>query len=450
MQQELLSVGRVYSVSDFAGRLERLFDRQPAFRNISIQGEISNYKPQPSGAVYFKLKDEGALLECFAFPSKAKLFGDLQDGRAVIATGDVAVYKKKSLYQLIVNSIKLTGIGELYLEQQRLKEKFEREGLFAVERKRRLPRVAFVIALVSKANAQGEIDFRTVLAKGAPQITVLSVDTPVQGTAAGPEIAEALDRANRLPVDLIALVRGGGSFEELFVFSSEAVVRAIARSRVPVLTGVGHHTDTMLCDLVADQVAGTPSAAAALFASAREHTIADLKGDVRKLRADYGRIMLAKTQATDVLLQKINRWLTVKIAHERNRLGALHKRLNAHAPYRELGKRRERLATIRTRLGSAAQGRVRRCGREVERIQPALAAAAQRKPTNLSHRLRVLRANLAGKDPEGILKVGYAIIRQSGRIVRTAEAVAVGSQIDAKLAHGSLRARVEQSNHDER
>lgn len=449
MQQELLRDGRVYSVSEFSTRLERWFGRQSAFRNISIQGEISNYKPQGSGAVYFKLKDEGALIECFAFANKAKLFADLQDGRAVVATGDVAVYKKKSLYQLIVNSLRLTGVGELYLEQQRLKEKFEREGLFAPERKRPLPRVPFVIALVSKTNAQGEIDFRTVLAKGAPHITVLPVDTPVQGTAAGPEIAEALDRANRLPVDVIALVRGGGSFEELFVFSSEPVVRAIARSRVPVLTGVGHHTDTMLCDLIADQVAGTPSAAAALFTSAREQTIHALKSDVSDLGAGYERIILAKTQAADLLGQKLRRAATGKIVGERNRLGVMVNRLGAHAPYRELGKRRERLASIGTRLGAAAHGRIRQCAVQLERVRPALRHSAARRTTNLAHRLRILCANLAGKDPEGILKVGYAIIRHSGRIVRTADAGLVGSSIDAQLAHGRLRARVEASSSDD-
>lgn len=445
MQQELLSDGPVLSVSEFSLRLERWFNRQSAFRNISIQGEISNYKPQANGAVYFKLKDEGALLECFAFASKAKLFGNLQDGRAVVATGDVAVYKKKSLYQLVVNSLRLTGIGELFLEQQRLKEKFEREGLFAPDRKRSLPRVPFVIALVSKNNGQGEIDFRTVLAKGAPHITVLSVDTPVQGTAAGPEIAEALDRANRLPVDVIALVRGGGSFEELFVFSSEPVVRAIARSRVPVLTGIGHHTDTMLCDLIADRVAGTPTAAAALFVSARDQAIHALKHNDGELASGYERIVLAKTQAADLLRQKLTRLTTAKIVRERNRLGAVVTRLNLHAPYRELAKRRERLATIATRLGVGGHGRVRHCALKLERVRPALVHAAHGKTTNLAHRLRILNANLAGKDPEGILKVGYAIIRQSGRIVRRADAVPAGSSVDAQLAHGRLRARVEHS-----
>ncbi len=446
MQQEFLTLGPVFSVSEFSTRLERWFGRQSAFRNISIQGEISNYKPQPSGAVYFKLKDEGALLECFAFSNKAKSFPSLDDGRAIIATGDVAVYKKKSLYQLLVHSVKLTGVGELYLEQQRLKEQFEREGLFAPERKRRLPPVPFVIAVVSKTNAQGEIDFRTVLAKGAPHITVLSVDTPVQGTAAGPEIAEALDKANRLPVDVIALVRGGGSFEELFVFSSEPVVRAIARSRVPVLTGVGHHTDTMLCDFIADYVAGTPSAAAAVFETARQQAIHALKRDVQRLRSGYERTVLARTQANDLLRQKLGRVMAGKIGRERNRLLAIGKRLNTHAPYRELGKRRERLASVTTRLGVAAHGRVRGCGFELQRLAPGVRHGMQRKTTALAHRLRVAGANLAGKDPQGILKSGYAIIRHRGRIVRMADAVPLGSTIDAQLAHGSLRARVEQSD----
>ncbi len=446
MQQELLTVNRVFSVSEFSARLERWFNKQPAFRNISIQGEISNHKPQPNGAVYFKLKDEGALLECFAFANKAKLFPDLHDGRAIIATGDVAVYKKKSLYQLVVNAIKLTGIGELYLEQQKLKEKFEREGLFELKRKRPLPRVPFAIALVSKTNAQGEIDFRTVLAKDAPHITVLSVDTPVQGTAAGPEIAEALDKANRLPVELIALVRGGGSFEELFVFSSEAVVRAIARSRVPVLTGVGHHTDTMLCDLIADEVASTPSAAAALFGTARQETIHTLKRARRDVRGAYERITLAKTQAFDILRQKLVSDVTLNVQRRRNTLAAVGKRLNAHAPYRELAQRRERLAMLRTRLRSAVHTRARRCAVELERVRPALRLSTQRETTTLAHRLRILRTNLAGKDPAAILKIGYAIVRESGRIVRSAETVAVGSRIDAQLAHGSLRARVEGSD----
>ncbi|MDQ6827124.1 MAG: exodeoxyribonuclease VII large subunit [Candidatus Eremiobacteraeota bacterium] len=446
MQQELPTVIHVFSVTEFSSRLERWFNKQPTFRNINIQGEISNYKRQPNGALYFKLKDEGALLECFAFANKANLFPEAHDGSAIIATGDVAVYKKKSLYQLIVSSIKLTGIGELYLEQQELKGKFEREGLFALERKRHLPLVPFAIAVVSKMNAQGEVDFRRVLAKGAPHISVLAVDTPVQGTAAGPEIAEALDRANRLPVDLIALVRGGGSFEELFVFSSEPVVRAIARSRLPVLTGVGHHTDTMLCDLIADQVAGTPSAAAAIFATARQQIIHTLLSDLRELSRTHERIMLAKTQMADMVRQRLTRKMTSNLAQEGRRLANLFRRLNAHAPYPELSKRRERLAMVRTKLHARAHSRVANCSTELGRIGPAMRHGIERKATNVAHRLRLLRSTLAGKDPQEILKAGYAIIRESGRIVRAADTVMLGNVIDAQLANGSLRARVEGSD----
>jgi exodeoxyribonuclease VII large subunit len=209
----------VISVGEFAARLREVFRRVRAFEHIGITGEISQWNPRPNG-VYFTIKDAAAVLECFAYDNRAKRFPPVSLGTAVVAFGSVRVVERRSRYELVVDELQLTGIGELYAQYEALKERFRAEGLFAAERKRRIPRFPRVVALVS-AKSKGEEDFQTVIRERAPNVEVRFVETRVQGLGADVEIAQSLDRASRLPADVIVLARGGGSYEDLFEFNRE-------------------------------------------------------------------------------------------------------------------------------------------------------------------------------------------------------------------------------------
>ena len=256
---------QVFSVGEFSKRLQRVFRRVAAFGYLGISGEVSEWMPRQNG-VYFTLKDADAVLQCFAYHNRAIKFPDLALGSAIVAFGSMRVAQWRSRYELLVDSVQLTGIGELYRQYQALKDRFRELGFFEPERKLPIPAFPRIVALVS-ARGKGAEDFLATLQDRAPQVRVRFVETRVQGVGADVEIAEKLDQAAALGADVIVLARGGGSYEDLFSFNREPVVRAIERSRTPVITGIGHTADRHLADDVADFVCETPSNAAQFIAS---------------------------------------------------------------------------------------------------------------------------------------------------------------------------------------
>jgi hypothetical protein len=228
---------RVVGVSRLANYIDTLLSRDKNLAQpFGVRGEISNYKLQNNGNVYFDLKDDRALLNCYAFAEPAAAFPPLADGALVIAYGSIGIFPKRSIYQLKVFEIVAEGgSGVLHQRYEALKKRLEAEGLFAEGRRRPLPRYPFRIALVTSPTADGARDFVTQAKARAPQVDVRRVETPVQGENAAGEIARAIGRAAAMrDVDIIVLARGGGSFEDLFAFSDERVVRALAASPMPI------------------------------------------------------------------------------------------------------------------------------------------------------------------------------------------------------------------------
>ncbi len=251
-----------YTVGEFSRRMQDVFRRVPQFKYLSVSGEISEVHPRNNGT-YFTLKDAGGVLQCFAYPNRAAQFGPLPVGSAVIAFGTVRVASWRSRYELLVTMLQRTGIGELHRQYEALKERFRALGFFERARKREIPSFPVFVALIS-ARGKGAEDFQETLRLRAPQVRVEFFETRVQGLAADADIAEAIDRAAASGADAIVLARGGGSYEDLFTFNCEPVVRAIVRSPVVVITGIGHTADHHLADDVADYECETPSNAAQL------------------------------------------------------------------------------------------------------------------------------------------------------------------------------------------
>ncbi|HEX6480693.1 MAG TPA: exodeoxyribonuclease VII large subunit [Ktedonobacteraceae bacterium] len=260
-----LDAPSVLSVSQLSRYLKELLETNDILQDIWVQGEISGCRVYPSGHCYFTLKDAGAQLPCvfFKYARMRSSAPELRDGMAVAANGHISLYERDGKLQLYVDSIEPLGDGVLFLRFEQLKAHLAAEGLFDVERKRPLPAFPSVIGIVTSPQAAALRDMLRVLRARNPLVQVIFSPTLVQGAEAPAAIADALDLLNEYgDVDVIIVGRGGGSIEELWAFNEEVVARAIARSRIPVISGVGHETDFTIADFVADHRASTPTAAA--------------------------------------------------------------------------------------------------------------------------------------------------------------------------------------------
>ncbi len=452
-------------------RLARYLDKKFAddrhLRYVGVQGEVSNLKPQPNGNLYFSLKDKEAVLNCVAFGERAASFPAFENGADVIAYGEVKIYARASSnYQLVATRLELTGVGALHAKYEELSAKLQREGLFAAERKKPLPRFPFRVALVGSPTGDGTKDFVTQAAQRAPHVAWRLFETPVNGVGAVPDIVHAIRAADASGADLLVVVRGGGSYEDLFGFSDERVVRAIAACKTPTVAAIGHERDQPLIELVADVRAATPSTAAQTVlpkredllravterASAARRAFANRLGrarssldriETRSPLADPARLLGARRQTVDALRDAVTIGTERRIARSRTALVPYERRLIGSSPHALLERRRARVAQLGEALerfgGDLIAKRQARLAPLIARFGPAFVRVVARDRA----RLATLRARFDGNDPEALLKRGYAIVTSGGRLVRDAADAPPGTAIEAKLARGTLRARVE-------
>ena len=256
----------VYSVSEINNFIKHILEQEPELRNLQVVGEISNFKRYPSGHCYFTLKDAGAVLKCVMFRSKAvSLRFQPQNGDTVVAVGRLAVYERDGVYQLYTDLLLQQGVGDLMQAYEKLKQKLERAGLFAPERKQQLPLHPRTVGIITSPAGAAVRDIITVSRRRNQGIKLLLYPVKVQGEGAAAEIAAAIEFFNRKKLaDVLIVGRGGGSVEDLWSFNEEVTVRAVATSKIPVVSAVGHETDYTICDFVSDLRAPTPSAAAEL------------------------------------------------------------------------------------------------------------------------------------------------------------------------------------------
>jgi exodeoxyribonuclease VII large subunit len=261
-----MDTASIFSVTQISRYLKELMDTDEILQDVWIRGEISGCRTYPSGHCYFTLKDAEAQLPCVFF-KKARLRSstpELRDGMAIAANGRISLYERDGKMQLYVENVELIGDGALFLRFEQLKERLAAEGLFDESRKRPLPSIPSIVGIVTSPEAAALRDMLRVLRTRFPLAHVILYPTLVQGSEAPTAIAHALDVLNAHgKADVVILGRGGGSIEDLWAFNEEVVARAIARSRIPVISGVGHETDFTIADLVADYRASTPTAAAA-------------------------------------------------------------------------------------------------------------------------------------------------------------------------------------------
>jgi exodeoxyribonuclease VII large subunit len=394
---------RVLSVWELTSQIKDVLET--SFPSVWVAGEISNLARPQSGHVYLTLKDERAQLRAAIWRNTAaRVRFDLQDGLEVICRGHVDVYAPRGSYQLIVEQIQPKGVGALELALRQLRERLAREGLFAAERKRALPRFVRRIAVVTSPTGAAIRDFLQVLGRRWRGADVLIVPSRVQGEGAAEEIVSGIEQVNRLspPVDCLVVTRGGGSLEDLWAFNEEVVVRAIFASRVPVISAVGHEIDVTLSDLVADLRALTPSEAAELVAPAADELAAALR--------QYQRRLLTALRA--------------RASAARSRLDALSRHHAFRRPHDRLHELARRLDEVESRSTRAVRGRLQLARQQV------LAAASQ----------------LQSLSPLAVLGRGYSLTRRTadGRVIRDAAELVPGEKIATRFAAGEAVSRVEE------
>ena len=375
MQPDLFS--STLTVSQLTVRIRRLLEDNPELQDVWVEGEISNLSRPASGHIYFTLKDKNASLRCVMWKTdSARTRPSLQEGGAVEVHGKIAVYEPQGQYQLIANLIRPKGEGALFQEFLRLKSMLEAEGLFDPERKREIPAFPKTIGIVTSATGAALRDMLNTIRRRQPLARVILAPSPVQGVDAPPALVRAIQDVNKQDPDVILVARGGGSIEDLWAFNDERVVREVANSNTPIISGVGHETDFTLTDFAADLRAPTPTAAAEL---ATQTTLDDLHFELSTYQA----------RLTDLI--------SGLLADHQVSVSALASRLKYVSPERRIQSEYQHIDELSRRAVSALTHRIQLQSARVDGISKRLGAL----------------------NPAGILERGYAIITRTsdGKVV---------------------------------
>jgi len=441
--------GRPLTISEINAAAREMLER--AFPDTWVQGEISNFKAHSSGHFYFSLKDARAQISAVMFRgNNTHLRFKPADGLSVLARGRVSLYEARGSYQINVSWMEPLGLGSLQMAFEQLKARLKEEGLFDPERKRPIPALPRRVGLITSPTGAAVRDILRVLERRAAGLDVLIAPCRVQGEGAGREIAAAIEalngiRADDRPLDVLIVARGGGSLEDLWAFNEEIVARAIAASRLPVISAVGHETDFTIADFTADLRAPTPSAAAEMVIRSREelvgrvtsarsrlghaarHLVLERRNKVHALARSraFARVesaLASAQQRCDESLMRLGNVLLAQLGRTRRRLGIASERLSPRSLRAEVASRRNR-ATV-------ASGILHRV---------------------FSARLKTLREELASRQallsslsPLSVLDRGYAICQSSatGAIIASATAVAPGDEVRVRLSRGRIGAEV--------
>ena len=259
-------MNKVFSVAQINAYIKRIFQSDYALNRIYIKGEVSNCKYHSSGHIYFSLKDDKSQISCVMFANQRinGLDFEMENGQTVIVSGSISVFERNGTYQLYANEISLDGIGRLYVEFEKLKDKLYREGLFDHEKKKPIPQNPKTIGIVTAKTGAAIHDIMSVAKRRNPYIQLVLYPAQVQGDGAADTIVRGIQTLDRYGVDTIIIGRGGGSIEDLWAFNEEMVARAIYAAKTPIISGTGHEVDTTIADYAADLRAATPTAACEL------------------------------------------------------------------------------------------------------------------------------------------------------------------------------------------
>jgi exodeoxyribonuclease VII large subunit len=439
------SARRIWLVHELVAQVREYVERR--YTDLWVEGEISNFRPAPSGHMYFSLKDAEAQLPVVLFRKQAMLLRFRpEDGLHVLVRGKISIYEQRGQLQLVAETMEPVGAGSLQLAFEQLKEKLKAEGLFDLQRKRPLPAFPRTVGIVTSPAGAVIRDFLNIVGRRHSGLNVLVCAVSVQGDSASAEIEAAIAQLNGCGlVDLIILARGGGSLEDLAAFNSERVARAIGASRLPIVSAIGHETDFTIADFVADLRAPTPSAAAELITEA-QHRVADrVANDVSRLdRAARFQLLMARQQIDRLRVDRAQARMTALLHRQEQRLDDVADRLESSLTG-QLRKQRGRVDELTALV--LRQDPRRLLGQIRERFAAAR-ARLERIPERVLHiasmQLEAIEARLHALSPFEVLHRGYALVQDaSGAIVRSSAQLTVGDLLTTRLSDGAFASRVE-------
>ena len=391
---------KIYTVSQVNSYIKRIFETNTALRYISINGEVSNCKYSDAGHIYFTLKDKGGQLACAMFAGRrAGLSFVLKDGMSVIVSGPIGVYERDGKYMMYADRIEQEGLGALYEEFERLKAKLSEEGLFDPEKKKPIPQFSKKIGIITARTAAALQDILRISRSRNPYAELILSPATVQGADAPESVCRALKRLIGETPDVIIIARGGGSYEDLFCFNDERIVRAVSDCKVPVISAIGHETDTTLIDLVADVRVPTPTAAAQL-------AVFDLSQFDEALEDEKIRLF---------------RIMNDRITIVRHKNEALKAKVAAHAPSRMIDNMHIRLDSVKTRLEQLF--------------------AAHRNATHM--RLERDTELMKARSPLNMLEKGFSYVTdENGKNLSRVDQFKTGQNISLRVSDGTVNATV--------
>ena len=409
----------ILEVSDLNEYVRAMLNADPALRSLRLRGEISNFKRHSSGHWYFTLKDDRCRISAVMFRQNAmRMSIRPMDGMSVIVSGQVSLYPESGMYQIYCDNMRPDGVGTLYQQFEALKQKLQMEGLFDQARKRPLPWRPRKIAVVTSETGAVLHDIRRVSARRDPGVPLVLLPVQVQGVGAAEDIARAIRRAGRLDgVDVIITGRGGGSMEDLWAFNEEIVARAIAESPIPVISAVGHETDTTIADFAADARASTPSNAAEMAVPDRREIIEGLR-DIRR-HMNNAMNTLMQSRRYDLLL--------------------LQRRMAACQPEQRVAALSAQVNGLRLRLNTAMDARLPVLAHRLGMAGMRLDAAMDKGLTRPQERMDRARARLTALNPAAVLERGYALVMDGKQVITSADTANKMDQMTLRFRDGSVQ-----------
>lgn len=397
---------RALDISEANSYIKRILANDPILYNLKVKGEISNLKIHSSGNVYLSLKDKDSKLNCVIFKSNYDKNLSIDDGVKIIANGYISVYERDGSYQLYINSIEIEGIGNLYIEFNRLKEKLGKEGLFEYIYKKEIPKMPTSIGIVTSQSGAVIRDIINVIERRYPKIKIKLYPVNVQGSKSAKEICEGIQFFNKNDnVDTIIVGRGGGSIEELWSFNEEIVARAVFESKIPIISAVGHETDFTICDFVADMRAPTPSAAAEIATPSLEDLVYKLAN----------------------IKSRMNKSLINQIEVDEHKLNSVFEKINNYLDVYIIKDKIIQLDKIYDKITSEAENNL---ALEIEKLSNTAA---------MLHNL----------SPLATISRGYSIIEKDGEVINSIEKLQLKDNIDIVLKDGNIQCSVEKIKNKE-
>ena len=412
-----------------------------------IEGEISNLARPASGHIYFSLKDETSQIRCAWFKQRQSInANDISNGMKMLALGKISLYQPRGEYQFIIEKMETAGEGDLKRKYEELKQKLFNEGLFDREKKLQIPKLPKKIGVITSPSGAAIRDVLSILKRRFPLLPIVIFPITVQGDNAAPDIENALKKANlRADCDVLILTRGGGSLEDLWAFNEEIVARAIHMSKIPIISAIGHETDTTIADFVSDIRAPTPSGAAEIVTPDQSELLNLLETTSRRIEHETNQYINSKSQSMDWLSKRLSQSSPLMTVRKKIEISGNLRKLLFSSIGHNLSLQTKAVDNFKFRLNNSSPTlKIQKAISNLSEMQLKITASTKSSLTKFNSQLTALGKTLDSLSPLKTLDRGYAVARDSKtkKIISNSEKVSINSRIDIKLAKGEIAAKV--------